>query len=336
MSEKARTLSIAGLLGVSLVFLAAGVWVERGGRRGTAGSDLLAASDVGVLADEDVRLGWPLMSINIALDELYDPITGILANPEGRGRTWERRGAMAYYDAGELRFASDVGVRVHGGGSRRNSPVQSFRLYFRGEYGAEEFGPLVIFDETADPIRRLVAHNDLRVGRMRQARRSRGRRDPAYWHFTNPLAYDISARIGALAPQTKPSRFFLNGEFLGVYVLTEYVTDPPFFESHFGHTQISADPEAMDDLRRWIRELGRPLTMSSVGERIDVENMTNWFLSVLFCGTGDPFQGPGQFHDATRASGNWFWINWDMDYSFRSPDVDMFFWVLEQPGPFLS
>ena len=41
---------------------------------------------------------------------------------------------------------------------------------------------------------------------------------------------------------------------------------------------------------------------TAVAERVDVENLTSWFLSVLFCGTGDAFQGPGQFFDATRPS----------------------------------
>ena len=39
-------------------------------------------------------------------------------------------------------------------------------------------------------------------------------------------------------------------------------------------------------LKEWVFELDRPVTIRQVSERIDVENLTRWFLSVLFCGTG--------------------------------------------------
>ena len=57
---------------------------------------------------------------------------------------------------------------------------------------------------------------------------------------------------------------------------------------------------------RWIslddgwNRLGRPLTVRQVSERIDVENLTRWFLSVLFCATEDAFQIPGPFYDSSK------------------------------------
>ncbi|MDP6609868.1 MAG: CotH kinase family protein [Vicinamibacterales bacterium] len=332
MKGTARRWSLAGLAGLPIAFLAVGIWMERGGVGPSAGAPPPPRVEAADLDAGAVELGWPLMSVTLAPDDLHDPRTGILANPEERGREWERRGTLEYYDEGELQFASDVGVRVHGGSSRLTSPIQSFRLYFREEYGAEQFAPGVIFDASADPIDRLVAHNDLRTRFRRQARPERAESDRAYWHFVNPLAYDLATRIGAVAPQTKPARFFLNGAFLGVYVLTEYVTIPEFFESRFGYGQFSADEAAMTALSRWLDESGESLTMARAAEQVDLENLTRWFLSVLFAGTGDPFQGPGQFYDATRASGGWLWVNWDMDLSFRRAGVNMFERLRDQPG----
>ena len=88
----------------------------------------------------------------------------------------------------------------------------------------------------------------------------------------------------------------------------------------------------MEELRAWIDELPRPLTRDAVASRVDVENLTRWFLSALFCATRDAFQGPGQFRDDTRRAAEWFWINWDMDSSFRSPNIDSFRLLLNQPG----
>ena len=72
--------------------------------------------------------------------------------------------------------------------------------------------PGVLFGGQSDPITRLVVHNDRRHD-------GRGR----WWHLVNPLAYDIARQIGAVTPNTQPVRFFINGEFLGIYVLTEHI-----------------------------------------------------------------------------------------------------------------
>ena len=147
-------------------------------------------------------------------------------------------------------------------------------------------------------------------------------------------------------PLTKPVRFFLNGERQGVYVLTEYFgvetsSNPDYFTVHFGHDGIlgPVDPRTRidqtdarfpgDQLAEWVLESAHPLTMRRVADRIDIENLTRWFLSVLFCATGDAVQLPGQFYDSTKQTANWFWINWDMDQSFWEWNIDSFHTLLE-------
>ena len=73
-----------------------------------------------------------------------------------------------------------------------------------------------------------------------------------------------------------------------------------------------------------------PLTVNAVAESIDIDNMTSWFLAVVFAGTRDAYQGPGQFLDRTRAEGGWFWVNWDMDQSFRDWNLDSYQYLLER------
>jgi hypothetical protein len=225
---------------------------------------------------------------------------------KGRGRQWEQPATVSYFDRGQLLFASGAGIRVHGGLSRDVSPVKSFKLYFRRDYGTREFGPGLIFDRSAEPLRRLILSNDLRID-------GHGR----YWHFVNPLAYDISARIGAKVPQTKPARFFLNGDLLGVYVLTENIDTnihPAYLDAHYGHEDFATTNREFDALWRWLQQR-EPWTMETVAEIVDIDNLTRWFLSILFCGTEDSFQG-AQLRDRSDPNGKWFWINWDMDHSF--------------------
>jgi hypothetical protein len=210
---------------------------------------------------------------------------------------------VSYYDEGRLLFAGNVGLRVHGGKSRVGSPVQSFRMRFRREYGSRQFVPGVLFDGRDDPLTTLIVHNDLRADG-----------DGQWWHFVNPLAYDIARRLGAITPDTHPVRFFVNGDFQGVFVLVNRVRRP-FMEARYGHDNfLRADGDIRRGLRRAIAAM-QPITMETVGALIDLDNLSRWFMSIVFCATTDPFQGV-LFRDETLPDAKWFWVNWDMDHSF--------------------
>lgn len=262
----------------------------------------------------------------------------LLANPTERGIRWERPGYVSYFVDGRLAFASGVGIRIHGGRSRIGSEHKSFRLYFRAIYGADRFPPGRLFDGGDEMLRDLVVHNDIRHDVHQRP-----------WHFVNPLAYSISSRIGCLTPRTQPARFYLNGEFQGVYVLTERL-GLDYLTSRFGHDDFhvartrrdphsgwfeAGDPEAFAALNRWSRG-GKGLAMRRAATRIDLENLTNWFISVLFNATTDWPQGL-LVKDQRDPEARWFWVNWDMDHSFmnartsgREPpwDEDLFARVL--------
>jgi len=264
----------------------------------------------------EVASGLPILSLTLDDADLNDPAKGLLPNKREHGEDWERGGSVSYFDAGKLMFASGVGVRIHGGGSRITAPRPGFRLYFRRKYGPRELPPGVLFSAAAQPVRRIVVHDDVR------------RDGKVDWHFANPLAYDIARAIGAIAPETKPVRFFLNGEYYGPFVVTERF-DERFFAAHWGYDDILLSQEEMNKLWEWVRTT-RPLTVANVSQHINIDNVTRWFLAVAFTATRDAYQGPGQFLDRTKTSGAWFWVNWDMDQSFRDWNLDSYQYLLER------
>jgi formylglycine-generating enzyme required for sulfatase activity len=267
----------------------------------------------------EIERGLPIVSLVVSEPDLYDPDTGILNNRLEQGDDWERPGTVAFYDDGQLRFASGVGVRVHGGGSRMTSRRQGFRLYFRRQYGARQLPPGVLFGPDAQPIRRLVVHNDMRRDSTR-----------TLWHLVNPLAYDIARAMGGIVPETKPVRFFLNGEFYGVFVLTERF-DKWYFAAHHGRDDVGFDEAAFEALWLWI-EATRPLTMETAAREVDLDNLTRWFLAVAFSANYDAYQGPSQFRNRARTTGEWFFVTWDMDSSFRHWNQDSYQTLLEAVG----
>jgi formylglycine-generating enzyme required for sulfatase activity len=275
-----------------------------------------APASTQAVPEAEIVSGVPILALSLDHSALYGA-TGILDNKLRHGAEWEREGSVAYYEGGRLRFASGVGVRIHGGGSRYTSPRQGFRLYFRRRYGPREFTPGILFSPRAQPIRRLIVHNDVRPDF-----------DKTPWNFVNPLAYDIAREMGAIAAETKPVRFYLNGEYYGPFVLTERF-DERYFAAHWGYDDILLSQETFDELWAWVQRT-RPLTLEKVSRQVDLENLTRWFLATAFCATGDAYQGPGQFLDLTRPQGGWFWVNWDMDQAFRTWNQDSYQTLLER------
>jgi hypothetical protein len=309
--------SSIGLVALGLLVEARGVFPLL--RFGIQRTPKLAPSTV-VLPGAELRRGVPTVSLYLRPDDLYDRTRGILRHKMRHGREWERQGWVSFFEDGKLTYTASAGVRVHGGGSRLTSPKQGFRLIFRRAYGARELPAGIAFpDAHAHPVRRLILHNDVR-----------GRARGMGWHFVNPLAYDIAEAVGGIVAATRPVRFFLNGEFQGVYVLTEHFDYDDYFKTHWGHAVRLSGAE-FDTVWRQLRALGPP-RMHAVGQLIDLDNLTRWLIATVFCATGDPFQGPGQFRDPTRETAQWFFVNWDMDQSFREPTQDTFQALLGREG----
>ena len=95
------------------------------------------------------------------------------------------------------------------------------------------------------------------------------------------------------------------------------------------------------ELWAWLKTIGLSPRMETMAQRIDIENLTSWFISILYCGTSDSMQGPALL-DETDPDARWFWIVWDMDHSFKVDwgwevgdepwEVDTFYSVLVLAG----
>ena len=181
--------------------------------------------------------------------------------------------------------------------------------------GEVAFGP-----SHGHPLRRLILHNDLRIGR-----------DRVRWHLVNPLAYDIADgdrgdRVadpsGPLPAQRRvPGRVRPGGALSTLATTSRRTAGYP----------VSLNYDEFNQMWRQVRAM-RPLRMASVGHLVDLDNLTRWFIATVFCATNDAYQGPGQFRDPTRESAQWFWVNWDMDQSFRQPEQDTFWYLLSRTG----
>jgi hypothetical protein len=254
-----------------------------------------------------------LVSIAIPEESLKDPERGILANAEGRGRDWEQVGWLSLYRGHDLLFATRVGLRVHGS-SGRSAGREAFRVIFRPAYGLPHLPPGGPLETAGRPADRFVI-----------------RRSQVMAH-TQPIAFELSRRIGAIAPAAVPARFVMNGTLRSLpYELTEHVSRRGWGRAHLAHDEfhfyqfrgprVPSDETAYDGLRAWVATAPAPLRMDHVADRVDLDNLVRHVFTIMFCSTLDWAQGAAVLNLRAPAP-RWFWVPWDLDQSFwiRGPE----------------
>jgi CotH kinase protein len=236
------------------------------------------------------------------------------ANARQHGRAFEETGWLSFFEEGGLRFQGAVGVRAHGGASRRWQPI-SLRLYFGDRYGAGRLPRGALSPELAGDLEVVVLNRD-------EAKSRGGTR----WLFMEAINYEVARRLGAPVPYTRPVALTLNGEAPRVMVLTERINGETL-RQRFGHDDFewmrikgkadSADVAQRRELHEVIRRAPAPLTEEWAAARFDLDVLKRWTIAAMVCGTGEPFQAL-TFRDRSGrvAGGRWSWLLWDMDQSF--------------------
>jgi len=254
-----------------------------------------------------VASGWPVVAIRTDEENLSDPEIGIVANPEERGIAWERLSSMVFYKDGQERLATGAGLRIHGGGSRKDGIA--FRLYFRNSYGQAPIPSDTFFPGVEGSIRRIVLRKEktLRPG------------------FVCMLGFDVMARLGAQVPDFVPAIFMINGKSMGLSLLCEHISVKGWARK-LGHNDFllynirkgndRKEFAALRELYLWIRLMPAPLTMQQAERRMDLRSMCAIIFGSVYLGANDWDQGAFLL-DKTQPDPVWMNIAWDLDQSFQ-------------------
>lgn len=262
------------------------------------------------IKDRAPKRNWPIISIAVNVKDLNDPEYGIWVNREKKGREWERTAEVTYVENGEIKFESYAGLRIHGGQRLINQDFKpGFRLYFRKKYGLKNIPAGLVLPHLTIPLRTLVIQTTAW---------------PPGYPMNNPLAYDISQKIGCVAPDTQLVEIYLNGKSYGMGYATEHLSrrqwgqrlghDDYLFFVYRNQNPIEDSVGYANKIRPAIYEELNPY-LSEVGQTIDLDNLTKQLISWVFSGTNDYCQGVAVY-DRKRLNAKLNWINWDMDHSF--------------------
>lgn len=149
----------------------------------------------------------------------------IQGNYSNRGKEWERPVAFEYMPYGGKNLSADMGLRTKGA-TTRTYLQKSMRLYAREEYGTKNIKAELIPDnyksdgsEKVDKYKTFVLRN--------------GGNDNGFGKLRDPLIQALVQDRNFDTQQSTPCVVFLNGEYWGLYAITEDYTDN-YIETNYG------------------------------------------------------------------------------------------------------
>ena len=323
----------------------------------------------------NTRYTLPVVALTVIPEDLFDYDRGIYipgrwywengygddwwgrpyANYHQRGREWERPAYLEFYEAdGTLGFAQDLGIRIHGGGSRA-APQKALRIYARNEYSEEHnairydvFPGLTATGsgEAIDRFKRLILRN--------------GGQGFFENQFGDAMAQSLIAHTALDTQAYRPVILFINGEYWGLQDFRERM-DSRYLESHYGvdrdevailynNGELShgspSDAAHYHLMLDYIRD--HDITQSEhyayIKTQMDVDNYIEYVLFQIFTANYD---WPGNNIQFWRVKaeydpeapyyrdGRWRWMVFDMDYTFGVNDFsdDYFKHATQTGGP---
>ncbi len=296
------------------------------------------------------RYTLPVISLVTDFDNLFDPVVGIYTeNSLKTGEEWERPAHVEFFESsGNLGFSQNVGLRIHGGYSRKY-PQKSFRIYADGQYGdlgeiKYEIFPGLTKNGNGKKMKsfeRLIlrdAGNDWTSAYMR-----------------DEMMQSLVSHINILDTQAqRPAILFLNGEYWGVYYIRERY-DKEYLEDHYNldddkvaimepkqispAQQLSFDIQqgTSEDVGAYTNEVINYLKENSISQsstyeyiktKIDIDNYIAYNVAEIFFGNTDwPGNNvviwryktdDGKYNPdaAYGQDGRWRWMLKDTDFGF--------------------
>ncbi|MEA3336136.1 MAG: lamin tail domain-containing protein [Chloroflexota bacterium] len=282
---------------------------------------------------DDLR-SLPALTISASRADLFDPVTGIYANPVQSGMEWERPASVELINPdGSTAFQIDAGLRIHGNSTRQPdvTPKHSFRLHFRGDYGASVFEYPLFPDSPVDTFEKLVLYALLDDGWILRGERA--------LYVRNPWVGGTETAMGRLAAHYKPVHLYLDGLYWGLYAITERI-DGDFAASYFGGNEDDFDViydvgvgivravngdtvawNAMMDLAE--AGLADPARYQAVQEYLDLADLSDFMLVHIYSGNTIPWKDVDWKAIRRRAPGETFdFLCWDNGSFLESAYLD--------------
>ncbi|MDG2125368.1 MAG: lamin tail domain-containing protein, partial [Verrucomicrobiales bacterium] len=289
------------------------------------------------------------LSIVVPQDEFFNRPRGIYANPGGEGRAWEREASFEFLhpDDPSEDVQTNTGIRIHGNGSRSagGQPKHSFRVEFRGEYGAKRLRYRLFPDIPVDRFDSIIlrgqnAHGWTRSSQISNSVGTSEREQSQY--IRDSFARDIMKNMGQTSGESTYVHLYINGLYWGLYNPVEYPRTY-YGVSHFGGVEDDYDVinrrttttkildgtfEAWNAMQSLANSgLETREKYQEMQSHIDIDNLIDYMLMHQYMGSRD---GPEVFNSNNMRSlrrtrgpttTTWIAMPWDMEASMFEINV---------------
>lgn len=247
------------------------------------------------------------------------------ANYFRRGELWEVPSHFSFFESGSQVLAENVGVRIHGGGTRA-LPQKSLRIYARGGYGNDYLSHPFFPGQSHTQYKRILLRN---AGQDFFG---------AGVHLRDGFIEKLAEPIGVPIQDYRPAILYLNGEYWGIQNLRERY-DRHYFERKYGipegqldllEDEMIVEEGSAEHYLAMINYIaGNPLSnpdaYAFIQTQMNVENFTDYNLINIFSGNIDwPGHNLKYFRRQTEFNpnapfgndGRWHWALNDLDFGF--------------------
>jgi hypothetical protein len=266
----------------------------------------------------------PIVSIGADRASLEDPDTGIHSRPLERGEEWERPVSFELlWPDGSSQI--DVGLRLHGGGSRRGNTKRSYKIYFRDVFGERRIDRDLF--GAGPPSSDLVlrgGYNDAWHGDRNQR--------PNGTLIRDQVVRDLHREIGYPSSRGVFVELYVSGESTGIYNLVERI-DESWCEANIGSggagfDVVSGNDEAEIEVRAGDDRAWRELLSfakddrfidagdaSEIERRVDLESFFDYIALNVWIQNHDwPYHNWYAARPRTEG-GKWLFFPWDSELS---------------------
>ena len=258
-----------------------------------------------------------------------------VCNYFSRGSEWEREASIAIFENGKVTIEQNVGIRIKGS-STRNSQQKNFNVYARKKYGNEKIKSSTLFPNNYDINKKQITEYDsICLRSISEEVRTRDQ-------FSLRLIKDRELQT---TYDFKNSVLFLNGEFWGMYVITEKFSDQ-FFESHYGIPKEDIVFLKEEDVKQGSqdeftnldnfmdlyskKDLSDTNNYQDVCNLFDIDSFIDHYATNLFLVTFDwPNHNYGLWkNNGNKINGNdfsdgkWRFMTYDLDYTLGATFAD--------------
>lgn len=247
-------------------------------------------------------------------------------------KTWEKAIHADFFEADrEPAFSLDMGVRIFGASSRANMQ-KSLKLTARSQYGAGKLKyPLI--PDSLRPDGSTLDKYDSFILRC-------GANDASWTKLRDPVLQELVRDRDFESQCGRPAIAFLNGEYWGLYQITEDYSDN-YIENKYGYSKDNTviikngeledgTQEDFDDYKELVKfvrqnDMSVKDNYKKLCEMVDVQSMADYHASQIYINNQDVYGNAWmnntrmwklrKAEDDSKGDGRWRWMLYDTEYS---------------------